>query len=367
MKDFTLRNDTRLLMRNDPVADLAELTRGKRVLFVYGGGSVKRNGCYDDIKKATQQGGATLYELGGSSREMEDIECGIAQVKEHDIQLVIGAGGASIMDCAKLIAFSAYHENLWDYLKGRKNPYGEQRLPLILMPTYPSSGSEYGLGAVAADKRTGDFGTAYGIAADTALLVSRYALSLDAEMTAYTGLVTLVQLCSATLGDQNPVSYNIGITVIRQVLDATRRLKENPQDMDARGVIAYGASISTSSRLGLGKGEKGNYAYDIYEVEFVPEVLFGAKYRKSLTTIYPRFLTAMAKYHDEEIRRFLSDAFGFTGEVSESEQRLVELFTSLGVDMYFEGEATPEAISRIDIETALSAEEVLEIVKKCIK
>ena len=92
MKDFTLRNDTRLLMRNDPVADLTELTKGKRVLFVYGGGSVKRNGCYDDIKKATQLGGATLFELGGASREMEDIERGTRKVKEHDIQLVIGAG-----------------------------------------------------------------------------------------------------------------------------------------------------------------------------------------------------------------------------------------------------------------------------------
>ena len=118
--------------------------------------------------------------------------------------------------------------------------------------------------------------------------------------------------------------------------------------------------------LGVGRA-KGNYAYDIYEVEFVPEVLFGAKYRKSLTTIYPRFLTAMAKYHDEEIRLFLSDAFCFTGEVCESEQRFVELFTSLDVDMYFEGEATLEAIGRINIETALSAEEVLEIVKKCIR
>ena len=77
MKDFTLRNDTRLLMRNDPVADIAEQTKGKRVLFVYGGGSVKKNGCYDDIAKAVQQGGATLYELGGASRELEDIERGI--------------------------------------------------------------------------------------------------------------------------------------------------------------------------------------------------------------------------------------------------------------------------------------------------
>ena len=53
------------------------------------------------------------------------------------------------MDCAKLIAFGSYQkEDLWDYIKGRKNPYGLEKLPLILIPTYPSSGSEYGLGAV---------------------------------------------------------------------------------------------------------------------------------------------------------------------------------------------------------------------------
>ena len=258
MKDFTLRNDTRLLLRHDPIPELTALMANKKVLFVYGNGSVFENGCYDDVFQTMKAGTAELFELGGASREFEDIERGIALCKDKGIELVIGAGGASIMDCSKLIAFGAFHDDVWDYIKGKKNPYGEKRLPLILMPTYPSSGSEYGLGAVSADKRTGDFGTAYGIAADTAILVPRYALTLDAEMTAYTGLVTLVQLCAATLGDANPVSYNIGIAVIKQVFEAAKTLKDNPQDLDARGVIAYGASISTSSRLGLGKTE--NYA-----------------------------------------------------------------------------------------------------------
>lgn len=43
MKDFQLRNDTKLLFRNDPVTDLSELVKEKKVLFVYGGGSVKKN------------------------------------------------------------------------------------------------------------------------------------------------------------------------------------------------------------------------------------------------------------------------------------------------------------------------------------
>ena len=366
MKDFQLRSDTKLLFRNDPVADLTALASGKKTLFVFGGGSAKKNGCYDDVKKAVENAGGILYELANASRELESIEKGIRLVQEKDIELVIGAGGANIMDCAKLIAFGVYHEDdLWAYVKAEKNPYGLKKLPLILMPTYPSSGSEYGLGAVSADSRTGDFGTAYGIAADTAILVPKYSMSLGMEMTAYTGLVTLVQLSASTIGDRNPVSYDIGISVIRNVLAAVKRLKEDPKDPDARGVILYGASISTSGRLGLGKEE--NYAYDIYELEFIPEVLYGASYRKSLTTLFPRFLKAMAEYHNADICRYFKDAFGYEGSAGDSAGKLAGLFEELGVDMYFEGQVSTEAVQGIDISTMLSADEITGIVKECLR
>lgn len=359
MKDFQLRNDTKLLFRENPIEDLKNLTSGKKVLFVYGGGSVHKNGCYEDVKKAVSAGGE-FYEFGNSSRELVDIEKGIQIVKEKGIELVIGAGGASIMDSAKLIAFGAYHEeDLWDYVKGKKNPYGLEKLPLILMPTYPSSGSEYGLGAVSADSRTNDFGTAYGIAADTAFLVPKYSLSLSQEMTAYTGLVTLVQLSASVIGDRNPVSYDAGISVIRNVLKAAKQLRDEPDDINARGVILYGASISTSGRLGIGKEE--NYAYDIYELEFIPEALFGSAYRKSLTTLFPRFLKGMAKYHEEDIRAYFADAFGYQGEIAESAQKMIDLFSSLGVDMYFDGEVSEERVRQVPIESALKQNEILGV------
>lgn len=366
MKDFELRNDTKLLFRNDPTADLKKLTAGKNVLFVYGGGSVKQNSCHDDIKTAVEAAGGTLFELSGASRELKDIERGIAAVKENGIDLIVGAGGAQIMDCAKLIAFGSCHEaDLWDYVKMKKNPYGLEKLPLILMPTYPSSGSEYGLGAVSADARTGDFGTAYGIAADSAILVPKYALSLSAEMTAYTGLVTLVQLCASTLGDKNPVSYDIGISVIRNVLKAAKTLKDDPENTDARGVILYGAAISTSSRLGLGKED--GYAYDIYELEFIPEVLFGVPYRKSLTTIFPRFLKAMATYHEADIQKFIADAFGYDGDMDTSVDKLTALFTDLGVDMFFDGDVTAEQIGAVAVNSVLSTDEKAALIKACMR
>lgn len=363
MKDFQLRNDTRLFLSTEPVEKLGMITKGKSVLFVYGGGSVKKNGCLEDVRKAVSGNGGTLYELGNASRERTDIERGIRMAKEYQIEIVIGAGGANVMDCAKLIAFGTCHEKeWWEYVKGKKNPYGLEKLSLVLMPTYPSSGSEYGLGAVAADKRTGDFGTAYGIAADEAILVPGYSLSLSREMTAYTGLVTLVQLSASVLGDKNPVSYDAGISVIRNVLKAAGRLKEEPEDLDARGVILFGASISTSGRLGIGKEE--NYAYDIYELEFVPEVLFGVPYRKSLTVLFPRFLKAMSAYHEADIRAYFKDVFGYEGELEDSVAKMISLFTELGVDMYFEGELSEEDAVKIPVETALKQEEIMGILRE---
>lgn len=118
MKDFSLRNDTKLWLRNDPVNDLKGLTAEKRVLFVYSN-SVKKSGCYEDVKSAMSDNGGTLFEAGNSSREKPSIETGIKLIKENNIDLIIGAGGASVMDSAKLMAFGVLHDDWWDYAKGK--------------------------------------------------------------------------------------------------------------------------------------------------------------------------------------------------------------------------------------------------------
>lgn len=365
MKDFIFRNDTKLLFRNDICETVSEIAKGHKVMFVYGGGSVKRNGCHSDIVETLTAKNIPFVEYGNSSREFERIQEGIRIAKREGVTMVIGAGGASVMDSAKLIAFGYRHESdLWDYLKG-KSPYGLEHLPLALIPTYPSSGSENGLGAVSVDSRNGDFGTAYGIAADYAILCPKYSLSLGKEMTAYTGLVTLVQLSASILGDKNKMSYDAGISYIRNVLEATKILQEQPENLDARGIIMMGASLSTSSRLGIGK--ENTFAYDLYELEFLPEQLFGSSYRRSLTTIFPRFLKTMGKHYADDIRKYFVDAFGFTSSIEESVNKLIELFASLGIPMYFEGKASREQIKGIPYQTELDEEEVFEIIVSLVK
>lgn len=365
MKDFIFRNDTKLFFRNDVRTTIAEIAKGHKVMFVYGDGSVMRNGCHEDITAALAQAGTPFIEYAGSSREFAKIEEGIRTAKANGVTMIIGAGGASVMDSAKLIAFGCYHEaDLWEYLKGKAS-YGLERLPLALISTYPSSGSENGLGAVSVDSRNGDFGTAYGIPADYAILCPKYSLSLDKEMTAYTGLVTLVQLSAGILGDKNIMSYDAGISYIKNVLEAMRTLQKNPEDLDARGIIMLGASLSTSSRLGIGKEEP--FAYDIYELEFLPEKLFGSTYRRSLTTIFPRFLRIMGRHHEEDIRKYFHNAFGFDSSIEESSQKLIELFSGFGVEMYYDGKITREQVDCIPCQTELDGDEVFEMVRMLIR
>ena len=277
--------------------------------------------------------------------------------------MIIGFGGASVMDSAKLMALGVKHEDdLWDYISMAKKPRGVDRLRLALMPTYPSSGSEYGLGAVSVNRQTGECGTAYGISADYAILCPKYSLSLSKEMTAYSGLVTLVQLSAAILGDKNPMSYDAGISYIKNILDATKALQENPNDLDARGTILIGASMSTSSRLGIGK--ETQFAYEIYELEFIPEILFKSTYRRGLTTIFPAFLRVMGRHHEEDIRRFFLDAFGWHGTIDDSCDRLTRLFAGFGIPMKFKGPVAKAAIEAIPCETELSEDEIFEIVSE---
>lgn len=179
------------------------------------------------------------------------------------------------------------------------------------------------------------------------------------------GSAQIIQVSASTLGDYNPVSYDIGVSVMHNVLSATLKLKDHPDDEDARGIIFYGASLSTSGRLGLGKKE--NYAYKIYELDFISEILYGAAYRKSLTSLFPQFLKIMVRYYRDDIYRYFKDVFGFKGSIEESSKRMKEVFESMGVDMCFGGEVTRDTIKSLNIDSSLSINDITEMIRGCMR
>ncbi|MBP3372636.1 MAG: iron-containing alcohol dehydrogenase [Clostridia bacterium] len=152
MYNFTLSIPTKLHFGKGQAAmlgkDIAAYTN--RVLMVYGGGSVKRNGAYDDVCATLKENGIEWVELGGiaSNPKIESVYEGIKLCRENDLGGIVAVGGGSSIDCAKAIAGNVHFEgDAWDaIMKGR--PQTDKILPVFAVLTLAATGSEMNRNAV---------------------------------------------------------------------------------------------------------------------------------------------------------------------------------------------------------------------------
>lgn len=119
MDNFTYWNPTKLIFGRGEVEKLAEEVKhyGRNVLLVYGGGSIKRNGLYDQVISILEKAGATVHELPGvePNPRVATVNKGVAICKENDIDFLLAVGGGSVIDCTKAIAAGAkYDGDAWD-------------------------------------------------------------------------------------------------------------------------------------------------------------------------------------------------------------------------------------------------------------
>lgn len=133
------------------------LKYGKKVMIVTGQGSTKRSGLLDKAKKLIEdEGGNTVvFDEATPNPLASTVIKGTKIAKENDVEIIVGIGGGSIMDCSKAIAFAALNDgNIFDYIYGIKS--GDKALPLILVPTTCGTGSEGNSFAVITDDETKD-------------------------------------------------------------------------------------------------------------------------------------------------------------------------------------------------------------------
>lgn len=143
MIDFAFHNPTKIFFGKTSLTHLHdEAARyGSRVLLVYGGGSIKRTGVYDQVM--AQLAGMQVWELGGvqPNPRLSLVRDGIALCREHAIELVLAVGGGSAIDTAKAVANGAcYDGDVWDLFDGKGR--NTEVLPLGTVVTIPAAGSE---------------------------------------------------------------------------------------------------------------------------------------------------------------------------------------------------------------------------------
>ena len=153
MMNFTYSVPTKIHFGEGQLPHLAELKEsGDKVLLVYGGGSIKRSGLYDDAMKIMQEAGLTVYELPGiePNPRIQSVRKGVQMCKDEGINMVLAIGGGSTIDASKVIAAGAvYDGDAWDLVLDPGLIKGA--LPIYSVLTLAATGSEMDMVAVISD------------------------------------------------------------------------------------------------------------------------------------------------------------------------------------------------------------------------
>ncbi len=155
MENFIFQNPTKLIFGKGMIARIAkEIPAGKRVMVTFGGGSVKKNGVYDQVKEALR--GFEMTEFWGieANPKIETLRKAIQQGKENEVDFLLAVGGGSVLDGTKLIAAGLLYEgDPWDLvLKGSAS----DAVPMGTVLTLPATGSEMNSGAVISCSETAE-------------------------------------------------------------------------------------------------------------------------------------------------------------------------------------------------------------------
>lgn len=157
MKNFNYSIPTEIFFGKGQIGVLGEQIKkyGTKVLLVYGGGSIKRNGIYDKAVSILKENGIKYWELPGvePNPRIESVRKGAEICKENDIELVLAIGGGSSIDCAKVIAAARYYDgDPWDLVL--ESDKISTVLPIASILTLATTGSEMNSGAVISNLQT---------------------------------------------------------------------------------------------------------------------------------------------------------------------------------------------------------------------
>ncbi|AXQ77643.1 iron-containing alcohol dehydrogenase [Streptococcus chenjunshii] len=157
MENFRLCIPTDIRFGKERLSELPEAleTFGKRVLFVYGGGSIKKIGLYTKLMALLKKNDFIVAELSGvePNPRIESVREGIAIARQQQVDVILAVGGGSVIDASKVIAAGVYYDgDAWDLITN-KNLVGEA-LPLVTILTLAATGTEMNRNAVISNLAT---------------------------------------------------------------------------------------------------------------------------------------------------------------------------------------------------------------------
>ena len=234
---------------------------GKNIVLIYGGGSIKKNGIYDDVVKILETQGKNVAEISGvmPNPTLAKLYEGIEIARQHQADFLLAVGGGSVCDYAKAVSVSVNcEEDPWQKYFLRFEEPSCETLPVGCVLTMVGTGSEMNAGAVITNQETkqkiGHVFADEKIIPRFAILNPKYTMTLPhRQMVA--GIYDIFNhICEQYFsGEDDNTSDYISEGLMRSVLHASRIANKKPQDYEARSNLMWTATWALNTLIAKGK------------------------------------------------------------------------------------------------------------------
>ena len=262
MNNFIFQNSTKVYFGKGCVKEyLACLTKDAgTVLLAYGGGSIKRNGVYDEITGILKDAGKTVVEFAGimSNPTYAKVQEGARLARESGADMILAVGGGSAMDCCKAVSLAArYDGDIWADFWARPGVIDFEPLPLGVVVTVAGTGSECNGGAVITNEalkvKTGRDYPA--LNPRFALMDPTYTFSVPKKQMVSGGFDILSHIMETYFSEPNAdnVSDDIMEALMKSVIRNLRAAIQDPEDYTARSNLMWDATMAENRLIKMGK------------------------------------------------------------------------------------------------------------------
>ena len=250
--NFSFCNPTKLYFGDESLNYLSgELSKyGKNVVLIYGGGSIKKNGIYDEVVRILNSSGKNVAEIPGvmPNPTVDKLYEGIEIARKHQADLLLAVGGGSVCDYAKAVSVSVNcEEDPWEKYYIRFEEPSCETLPVGCILTMVGTGSEMNAGAVITNPHThqkiGHVFADERIMPKFAVLNPRYTLTLP-HYQMVSGIYDIFNhICEQYFsGEDDNTSDYISEGLMRSVIHASRMANKDPQNYEARSNLMWAAT-----------------------------------------------------------------------------------------------------------------------------
>ncbi len=266
MQEFVFHNPTKIIFGEGKIAELGGEAKsyGKKALLVYGMGSVKKNGVYDQAVASLTEAGIEIVEFGGvkSNPMMSYARKGVELAKAEKVDMVVGIGGGSVIDTSKSICAGAVTDtDILEFFVFTSNV--ETALPLLAVVTIPAAGSEMNGGMVLTRDDTLDkLGTCNypPLYPKVSILDPTVTYTLPQSYTAYSAADSMSHLLEGYLtqtDEWTPIQDRYVEGLCKSIMAAADRAVADPSDYQGRATLMWGATMAFNDLAWMGIGPFG--------------------------------------------------------------------------------------------------------------